>query len=412
MTTTEPDVDGVDAEAPTGEEHQDEPEAEPTPGPEPDPGRALAELAELDSAGLRGRRGMPTLPSGAEWQQIVGMANVAARSRLVPEKLRQKPDDVALILWKARDLGLPGSYALDKLHVIDGRVGMAAEVMGALILASGHELWPSDANDGEQATVHARRRDDPERRVRSVTWDLDMAMRAQLVKRKDDGRLEPCPNRSKAWGTQPHAMLYARALSQLGRWHFPDLLAGLYSTEELADGLDTVLDVEGEEVEASAYYAASDDPEARPISAMAVQSWQRRIAAVGMVDPLLVSWLRESCVAASLRLIDRNEPALRRDQVGDFAALVEEAEAVSRSLEEPFALSRVAWALWGLVVDPDSEARAEADAQGDADGPGDGDAADTAGEAGSASSGDESGEGGDADGGTLFAEDDPGRPFE
>lgn len=308
-------------------------------------------LAELERV-VQPAAGMPTLPSPAEWQTIVGMANAMARSALVPDKLRGKPDDVALVLWKARDLRIPGSYALDHLHVIDGRVGMAAEVMGALILANGHELWTSDANDDVQATVYARRRDDPERRVRSVTWTVDMAVTAKLVIRCADGDSDSvggykrAPNRSTGWVHYRPAMLHARALSQLGRWHFPDLLAGIYSTEELADGFDTI-DVDATEVDASDYYAPSQDPEARPISATAVTSWQRRIATVRQSDPAVVAWLASACRDAGLVLVRGDQPVLRREQVADFSALVEEAEAFARdNPPNTLADAVLSWLAW------------------------------------------------------------------
>jgi hypothetical protein len=150
-----------------------------------------------------------------------GLAQRIARTDFVPTALRGKPEAVLAAMLTGHELGIGPMQALSKIHVIEGRPSMAAELMRALVLREGHELWIEESTS-TRCTVGARRAGS-ERDTR-VTWTLDDAKRANLAGKTN-------------WRAYPRAMLLARATAEVCRSVFPDLLAGIsYSSEELTDG--------------------------------------------------------------------------------------------------------------------------------------------------------------------------------
>lgn len=154
------------------------------------------------------------------------LAQRLAGTEFVPAALRNRPEAVLACVLTGDELGIRPMQALAKIHVIEGRPAISAELMRAVVLARGHEFWIQDQSS-RSVTVGARRADS--QRETLVTWTMDDAKRAGLEQRQ-------------TWRKFPAAMLLARATSQLCRAVFPDVLAGLtYTVEELQDG-DTLGD--------------------------------------------------------------------------------------------------------------------------------------------------------------------------
>ena len=111
--------------------------------------------------------------------------------------------------------------ALAKIHVINGRPGLSAELMRALVIRAGHSLRIEETTNTKAIVVGKRRGEERELRI---TWTMDDAKRAGLAAK------DP-------WKKYPRAMLVARATGELVRGVFPDVLAGItYTPEELSDG--------------------------------------------------------------------------------------------------------------------------------------------------------------------------------
>lgn len=157
------------------------------------------------------------------------LATRIAGTEFVPSALRGKPEAVLAAMLTGHELGIPPMQSLAKIHVIDGRPAMAAELMRALILRAGHDIWVEESTP-TRCTVVGRRAGSP--RESKVTWTMDDAKRAGL-----DGR--------QNWRKYPGDMLLARATAKLARSVFADVIAGVsYSIEELTDG-ELVDDVPG-----------------------------------------------------------------------------------------------------------------------------------------------------------------------
>lgn len=151
------------------------------------------------------------------------LAEKIAGTDFVPTALRGKPEAVLACILAGHEAGISPMQALSKIHIIEGRPAMAAELMRALVLRQGHELEYSEVST-TSVTAEGRRRGS-ERWTR-VTWTMDDAKRGNL-----DGKTN--------WKRWPRAMLIARATSELCRMIFADVLAGIsYTIEELEDSGD------------------------------------------------------------------------------------------------------------------------------------------------------------------------------
>lgn len=152
------------------------------------------------------------------WDVLQAQATTLAKSTFVPTAYRNKPNDVLAAGLYGQEIGLGISAALSYIHVINGKPTLSAEGMVALVRSKGHSI--SGAVGPTVATVTGKRADTGD--SMTVEWTKAMADRAEL--------------KSDTWKKFPEAMLWARAVSQLCRMLFPDVLLGLsYTPEEMDD---------------------------------------------------------------------------------------------------------------------------------------------------------------------------------
>lgn len=132
------------------------------------------------------------------------------------------PEAVLSTIMVGRELGIPAMSALRSIHIIEGRHSLAASLMVGLVLKSGlAEFFEPIEFDGTKATFETKRKG--ARNVVKMTYTFSMAETAGLVKDLSN------------WKKNPMAMCIARAQAMLARLVYPDLLAGLYTPEELED---------------------------------------------------------------------------------------------------------------------------------------------------------------------------------
>ena len=93
---------------------------------------------------------------------VVRLAGYICDTTFVPAGLRGSAPATAATILYGSEIGILPITALQTMHVINGRVGMAAELMRAQVLAAGHELETL-----ESTTALCRMRG---RRKGSVTW--------------------------------------------------------------------------------------------------------------------------------------------------------------------------------------------------------------------------------------------------
>lgn len=129
-------------------------------------------------------------------------AEALSGARLLPEHFRGKPADVLLAMEWGATLGMTPMQAINSIHVINGKPGLSANALAALVRRDGHRMRV--VGDDKTATASIWRRDDPDFEYR-VTWTIDMAKRAGLLTGKDN------------WSKYPAAVVKARK-ARLSTW--------------------------------------------------------------------------------------------------------------------------------------------------------------------------------------------------
>jgi len=147
--------------------------------------------------------------------ELVAMAEYAAQAGdLVPAHIRS-PAHAVVVIQAGAELGLPPMAALRGVQLIKGKVTLAADVQLALMIRAGVRYRWVEAT-AERAELRLQRHgQDPH----SSVFTIADAKRAGL--------------NGDNWRKYPAAMLRARAISAAGRAYMPDVLAGVYTPEEL-----------------------------------------------------------------------------------------------------------------------------------------------------------------------------------
>jgi hypothetical protein len=242
----------------------------------------------------------------ASLAELDSLSDKLAKSSLIPEALRGKPNDVAVILMTGAELGLGPMLALRSIYVVKGKPSLSADLMGALVQRSGLcEYLTLVESTGKVATYTTRRRGSPQ--PTTLSWTLAQAAAAGLTN-------------SQTWKAYPDAMLRARCLSALVRVAYPDLLAGVYDPDELADRPASTY------IEATA--VESSDTFAQPATSEPVDQWR----------------LDADCLLAEIRAaqiqtdLDSLKPVVRMYEAEHpeaFKELVSEWQARAKAIAPP-----------------------------------------------------------------------------
>lgn len=160
---------------------------------------------------------------------------------LVPKNYRGNVAAIMACVLTGRALGLDDMASLRWIYVVDGRATLATECMVTLTRQKGHSITGKVTD--KEATVTGRRVDNGDEMT--VTWTIEMAQRAGLAGKQN-------------WKHYPEAMLWSRAVSQLVRMLFSDVLLGLaYTADEMGD---VTVEVPGEGTFVGEAELIEDDP--------------------------------------------------------------------------------------------------------------------------------------------------------
>ena len=170
------------------------------------------------------------MPTPAEFTHVQQVAHVLAESDLVPTAYRRKPANIIVAALAGRPFGWDPTMSMRSFHIIEGSPSMKPEIMLALVRQAGHSV--TGETSPTSATVTGTRTDTGD--TMTVTFTIDDAKRAGLTRRNGP------------WQQYPQSMCWARALSQLCRMLFADVVLGAgYTPDELGARLadDDVIDV-------------------------------------------------------------------------------------------------------------------------------------------------------------------------
>ena len=150
----------------------------------------------------------------------IAKAKLMAEASILPPAYRKNPANILVAMEAADALDVSLMQAINGVHVIDGRMSLAAEFMRALILRDGHTFRIALLSE-KGCRITAARREDPEA-LQTFDYTAEDARRAGLT----------TGNHTK----HPKAMLLARCTSMTARALFADVIAGMgYTPDELAD---------------------------------------------------------------------------------------------------------------------------------------------------------------------------------
>lgn len=150
------------------------------------------------------------------WADMREQAEMLASSTIIPAAYQGKPSDIITAALYGREIGMGPVTALSNINIIQGKATLSAEGMCAVVRARGHSITGKASAHG--ARVHGRRNDNGD----------EMTLEFLEEDRRRAGL------NSKPWSQYPKAMFWARAVSQLCRELFPDVLSGIsYTAEEI-----------------------------------------------------------------------------------------------------------------------------------------------------------------------------------
>lgn len=152
--------------------------------------------------------------------ELMSLAEILAKSELLPKALRGKVADVAMTMMAGAEMGFGPGASLRNINVIDGKPVLSASGKVALVKASGKCKYFDCIEDTDDRVTYETLRVGATKPRRS-TWTKQRVKEAGL-NTKDNHRL---------FSKQ---MLDARAKSELCENTYEDVLAGI-ATAELID---------------------------------------------------------------------------------------------------------------------------------------------------------------------------------
>lgn len=146
--------------------------------------------------------------------ELVQMADLLIKSRLVPEAIQTK-EQAAIIMLKGQELGLKPMQAMSDIYVVYGQAHMGTKLMCALFKAAGHRYEVLDRTK-DVARVKFMLADGT-----SYTHTMTMEEVSQAGWNKVGGKIK------YQWTQMPAVMLMYRCLSSGIRMLAPEVLHGM-----------------------------------------------------------------------------------------------------------------------------------------------------------------------------------------
>lgn len=146
------------------------------------------------------------------------LAVALCSTSMVPSVYRGKPEEGAAAILYGAELGLNPVQSLQQIFNVQGKPAIYARTMVALVKAKGYLIQTVESSDTSVTVVGK----DPQTGVEEVsTWTYDRAQMAGYTK-------------NAKYDSDPQAMLYAKAATEVCRKLAPEVLLGIaYSREEL-----------------------------------------------------------------------------------------------------------------------------------------------------------------------------------
>lgn len=162
----------------------------------------------------------------AHMQSLVGFAEMMAKSALtVPDHLRGKPSDCLAIAMQAAQWGMNPFAVAQKTHVVSGRLGYEAQLVNAVVQASG-------AITGSFSYEYRGAGSDLECRVGAVLRGQSDVTWGEWLRNGD-----VTTRNSPLWKVNPKQQLGYLQVKNWARAYCPGSILGVYTDDELQDAM-------------------------------------------------------------------------------------------------------------------------------------------------------------------------------
>lgn len=243
-----------------------------------------------------------------EFARAMSVASIA-----VPAHFRGKPGDCLAVVMQAMQWGMNPFAVAQKTHVVNGALGYEAQLVNAVVCASGmiDRFRYEYRGDGAQieCRVGAILRGES-----TVTWGEWLSAASVTTKN------------SPLWKTNPKQQLAYLQVKNWSRLFAPGAILGIYTTDELAQPVDMGL---AERVEDHPKPAALPDYPQDQYEAN-VDKWRASIAAGKKTPQALIAMIGSKYTMSEAQkeaILDMEQPAAEPQQKkDDFVSAYEEAE--------------------------------------------------------------------------------------
>lgn len=159
-------------------------------------------------------------------QSLVSFADMMAKSSItVPDHLKGKPSDCLAIAMQAMQWGMNPFAVAQKTHVVSGRLGYEAQLVNAVIQASGFIVGTFSYEYQEPGKV-----EDIRCRVGAMPKGSDSIVWGEWLRNGD-----VTVRNSPLWKVNPKQQLGYLQVKNWARLYCPGAILGVYTDDELGD---------------------------------------------------------------------------------------------------------------------------------------------------------------------------------
>lgn len=162
-----------------------------------------------------------------KFEHAYRVGHLMAKSDLVPQQYRNKPENCVLAFQMATRLKIDPIQLMQNTYIIQGKPGMEAKLVIALVNARGPFKGPIQyklAGKGKErsCTAYATHKTTKEVCEATVTWAM---VEAEGWSKKGGSK----------WNTMPDLMFQYRSATFLARLYCPEVILGFQTVDELED---------------------------------------------------------------------------------------------------------------------------------------------------------------------------------
>lgn len=175
----------------------------------------------------------------AAMQNMVAFADFMCKAVItVPKHLQGNSGDCLAITMQAMQWGMNPFAVAQKTHLVNGNLGYEAQLVNAVIINRAPIIGRPDYQwFGDWSKVDGKTCKDPNIGVTvSVVLKGENQPRVLDVSFAQVGTTRNSPN----WVNDPKQQIAYLAIKKLSRLHFPDVILGVYTEDELQDNTSTL----------------------------------------------------------------------------------------------------------------------------------------------------------------------------